>query len=334
MKPSDSPFAVTPDFGPKNSDRADAPPGLSVLVVTHRRPAGLRRLIAALAPQVEGRTDREVVVVNDGSHDERYEAVVAEHGDSIRYEALPKNVGVGVARNRAASHARKDFIVYIDDDCEPPPFWLDWVAARLLGNPALDVVAGTTRPLWSGKPSLLERVQAHYHFIPRPWRSGDLDIFVTANVAIRRALFEELGGFAELRAAEDTELSVRLGRAGARFLVDDDWHVRHEVGGRLRDQVKRYAGYGYANAAIGRLATAPPTHGQFMRASWWRLPRHLNWVVRDKIGRSKGFSDGAWTRALSIVLATIIQSAHYVGCIRAVRDSRRSAPSSPAPADP
>jgi glycosyltransferase involved in cell wall biosynthesis len=302
----------------------EAPPAtLSVVLATHRRPAGLRRLLTALAPQVRGSTGREIVVINDGSHDAGYDAVLGEFSDVIRYEALAENVGIGAVRNRGAALARHDFIVYTDDDCEPPDWWLDWLAAQLRRNPDLDVLAGTTRPLWSRKRSFMERVHAHYRFLPEPRRSGDMVMLVTANVAIRRRLLAELGGFAALRAAEDTELSVRLARAGARVLMDDDWFVLHEVGGGLLGSLRRYRGYGYANVAITRLNTAPSAHDAFARARRRFIWGHLRWWWADMRRRSADFSPNAALRVCSAAAATAIQVSHYLGCADAARRIRR-----------
>ncbi len=268
--------------------------------------------------------DREIVVVNDGSHDAEYEAVVAAFPNVVRYEPLAENVGIGEARNRGAALAKNDCIVYTDDDCEPPDWWLDWLAAQLRLNPDLDVVAGTTRPLWTAKRTFLERVQAHYHFLPAPRRSGSAIVFVTANVAIRRSLFTEQGGFAPLRAAEDTELSVRLSRVGARVLMDSDWYVLHEVGGGLLRQMRRYEGYGYANVLIARLNSAPAAHAAFAKAQRSAIGTHLRWSWPEMTRRSEGFSPNAFARLSSAVTATAIQASHYLGCARAAREARRT----------
>jgi glycosyltransferase involved in cell wall biosynthesis len=303
---------------------------LSVLIATYKRPEGLRRVLAALRPQVEGRTDREVIVVNDGTDDAAYAAVIGEH-PYVRYHPEPENRGVGATRNAAARLARGTFIVYTDDDCEPPAWWLDWVAARLEEYPDIDVLAGTTRPLWTPRRSFVERVQAHYDLIPHPWRAGMHDMFVTANVAIRRALFERAGGFRVqerfLRAGEDTELCFRLAMLGARMMVDRNCYVRHEVGGRLRDQMRRYWGYGYANVWITRLTTAPAVHSEFAEATRRGLPAQLRWAYDRARTASRGFSASRLQTFASVLAATGIQVSHYLGCIRAARDARRAAAS-------
>lgn len=155
-----SEFALDPLLEETGRGLELRPPSLTVAIATYRRAEGLRRLLTALRPQVEGRGDREIVVVNDGSHDVAYEEVVKSFGTMVRYDALAENGGVSVARNRALALAGGDYVVFIDDDCLPPPYWLDWLAGRLLASPDIDVVAGTTRLFWR-KRALFERVQAH-----------------------------------------------------------------------------------------------------------------------------------------------------------------------------
>ncbi|MEQ1864036.1 MAG: glycosyltransferase family A protein, partial [Micropepsaceae bacterium] len=224
-------------------------PRLSVAISTFRRATGLKRLLEALRPQIEGRPAREVVVVNDGSHDAAYEIVVRSFADMVGYQPLPENVGIARARNTVAASARGAYLVFTDDDCVPPSSWLDWLEARLDANPEIDVLIGTTQPRLPDRPRFIERVNGHYALIPAPHGTAAVPLFATANVAIRRELFERVGGFGFAQgftgAGEDTELSSRLAAAGARTVVDPHWFVRHDVSDGLIRQMRRYWRYGY-----------------------------------------------------------------------------------------
>lgn len=302
-------------------------PRLSVAISTFRRPAGLRRLIEALRPQVEGRASREIIVVNDGSHDALYDDVARAHADVASYHPLPQNVGIARARNESAARACGAYLVFTDDDCVPPPFWLDWLEARLDANPELDVVIGTTRPNLPERPRFFERVNGHYQLIPQPVGERDVPLFVTANVAIRRELFERLGGFGFgphfPGAGEDTELACRLAAAGARSVVDMEWYVRHDVSDGLSTQMRRYWRYGYANVWMCRLTTAPPHH---VRMTVARRSGHLAYAIglmRDNLELSRGFSKWLPVRLLSAAAASLVQAAYYDGCAAAAAERRR-----------
>ncbi len=300
---------------------------LTVAISTHRRPEGLRRLLTALRPQVAGFPERNVVVVNDGSHDEGYGAVIAEFEDVVRYSALPANVGIAAARNTAAAMATGDYIVFTDDDCEPPPAWLDWLAARLARAPELDVVAGLTEPRWpSGRHRFLARVQAHHRLLPQASRMDGGILFATANVAIRRRLFESIGGFGFPGkfhgAAEDTELASRLSLAGAAMCIDQQWRMRHDVGEDLKGLRRRYWRYGYANGALLDIGTAPPANDTLPYVT--QASTLANWRAnyRELKAASAGFSRWRLARAASAAVAALVRLSYIDGAAAAIRRSR------------
>ena len=230
----------------------DRSPSLSVLVCTHKRPDGLARLLDSLKPQIDGVKGRELIVYNDGTDSLEYQKVIAAEGPWFEYRIGAKPGGVAAARNAVASHASGDYIVFIDDDCTAPRWWLDWLESRLTSGPRIDVVAGTTLPSLHTASDLNAAVQSIFKMVPTPQMHRDETVvFVTANLAISRDLFWKSGGFAANRefngAGEDTELALRLSALGARVELDSAWHVYHDVGERLRDRIRRYYRYGLAN---------------------------------------------------------------------------------------
>ncbi len=286
--------------------------GLSVLIATHRRPEGLRRLLTALRPQIEGRPEREVVVVNDRSHDAAYAGVAREFADIMTYRPLPAPGGIVAARNAAVALCRSAYAVFIDDDCEPPPFWLDWLAARLHSHPEIDVVAGTTRPLWQRKDF---RERLGELFVPRPATAGRWRVLVTANAAIRAELLRTVGGFGFpgfAGAGEDTEISIRLHRAGARFLVDEDWWVRHAVDGRLIATARRYRRYGEANAAIARIAAVEMHPGPEEARRLGRL-RGLFTHLRANLRTMNGTAGGMVERVAAAAAVSFVHWSYLRG---------------------
>ena len=180
----------------------------SVIIPTYNRVDLLRRALESVWAQ--DFHDYEIVVVDDGSHDETM-AYLESLGGKVR-AFRQENAGPGAARNLAASHAQGDYLAFLDSD----DVWFSTTlghyakAIRDFGRPA--VVAGTgiaegqgTRPVCSPEfvayPSLLD---ACVGFMP--------PVGGTPSVTVRRDVFEKVGGFCARKInAEDVDLWLRLG---------------------------------------------------------------------------------------------------------------------------
>ena len=133
-------------------------PTFSIVIPTYGRPRGLARLLNSLGPQVIGRHGREVIVVNDGSQEPAYEAIVNRHRGWVNYIATRENRGQSAARNTGVAAATGNYLVFIDDDCAAPLDWLDRLTAIFAADPTLDAVGGRTKPLQSQYPRWFEKL--------------------------------------------------------------------------------------------------------------------------------------------------------------------------------
>ena len=147
------------------------------------------------------------------------------------------------ARNRGTAEGANDWLVFLDADVIPPPDLIDRLfdpppaesTALLAGDIADAEVPPGGPPMgrWAYMRRLSE--QANTYRQQRPWPQ-------TANVACRRAAFEEVGGFRdELRAAEDADLTYRLGEAG--------WEVERRDGA-VATHVNRDSTLGFARQKL------------------------------------------------------------------------------------
>ena len=294
---------------------------LTVAISTFKRPQGLHRLLAALEPQIVGRPERKVVVINDGSHSPAYEAVAVEFAHMIEYHALPNNVGIAAARNESVKCADSEYVVFTDDDCLPPPHWLDWLAARLIASPDLDVIAGDVRPLMPLRPSFFAGVQARHGIYPSPARARGELRFVTANLAMRRSLFWKLGGFQSGKnfpgAGEDTDLSARMSASTCSRMLDIDWFVSHDVGDGIVANIKRFHRYGYANMLLQN-TTSVLVQDDYLR---WHTARQRIKNLRSEFRRNLPAAQDAYSwRApqwLSAFMASLVFAAYYDGVAKA-----------------
>jgi GT2 family glycosyltransferase len=277
--------------------------------------------LECLIPQIAGRPNRELVVVNDGTHSGAYHDVVAPFEQIIRYEVLPQPLGIARARNRSVELSSGEFLVFTDDDCEVPPHWLDWLEASLNSHPELDVVAGATRPLRPEEAGLVGQVQGAFELLPAPHTLGGLDeCFVTACLAVRRSTFESVGGFSEgslfAVAGEDTDLSLRLIRARARTRVDTEWHVFHSLARSLRAEMRRYERYGYANVHLAQGRNAPRAYRHLPALRARNLPRRF--LEHFDKARSQGadFRGSPVRRAMAYLVAAAIHTSYDWGAVR------------------
>jgi GT2 family glycosyltransferase len=278
-------------------------------------------LLQALVPQVHEKDGREIVIVNDGSHDADYERVLQPYRDSVLYHPLEKNVGIAAARNISAGLARNNYLVFTDDDTVPPARWLDWLSMRLMEHPELDVVAGTTKPLWPENPSFFAKVRAEHDLIPTTEDTGGTIIFPTANVAVRRTLFEEMGGFGFpdfSGAGEDTEFATRLFHRGALMRTDKSWATHHEVTEGLWALCKRYRRYGYANGRLALLTTSPAEHDYMLDTGNARWRTIWNWEYAHLIKHARSVHKSRFIAVASATLACIVKMAYWQG----IKDAR------------
>lgn len=105
---------------------ADSSIILSIVIPAYRRPAGLAEILAQLMPQVAGRDDTEIVVIDN---DPEASAKPVSGAAGVRYINEIRS-GVVNARNRGIAEATGRYIVFLDDDQVPAPGWFAAYAAQ------------------------------------------------------------------------------------------------------------------------------------------------------------------------------------------------------------
>lgn len=175
---------------------------LSVVIPTYQRLDLLSVCLERLNPvtQTIGSHSYEVIVTDDGQSVQA-KAMIAEQYPWARWAPGPRR-GPAANRNNGARQAIGEWLVFIDDDCIPDPGCLAAYEQAFQANSTASVFEGCTyvdRP----RRSLAETAPLN--------ESGGC--LWSCNFAIRRDLFEEIGGFDPAfpyACMEDVELRIRL----------------------------------------------------------------------------------------------------------------------------
>lgn len=203
-------------------------PEIAVVVPSHDRPLRLRWLLNALAEQTLDRERFEVVVGHDSGGPETAELLathpLAEAG-VLRSVALePGAAPPGRNRNAAWRQARAPVIAFTDDDCRPPPEWLERALEAASRHPGA-IVQGATQP----DPA--ENNIGHYApYVktqsirpPRPWAQA-------CNIIYPLELLDRLDGFPEdMYVGEDTALAEAAQATGVSYVAAKEVITSHAI---------------------------------------------------------------------------------------------------------
>jgi len=204
-------------------------PTLTVIIPTCNRPDALWRLLESLEPQVTGKPQCSTVVVNDGSHDDDYERLIRRFGFVI-YIPLPENRGGGASRNAGAAKATGEYLVFTDDDCIPPPHWIDWLLSTVTEFPFYAAIAGPAFFKSGSHSGLIQSYIKDHGFLPKPYITGEsLRVLPTANLAVHRDWFNKIGGFSEkYKYGNDLLFTQKLLALNAPVYIDKHWFTYHD----------------------------------------------------------------------------------------------------------
>jgi GT2 family glycosyltransferase len=236
-------------------------PTATVIVCTRDRPADLRRCIASLKrldPPVP-----EIVIVDNASTNPEAESIASAAGVLFVRELVP---GQARARNRGASMASGEIILFTDDDVEVDGRWANELL-QCFDDPLVMEATGLVLP------ACLDTEAQWLHETMAPLGRGlSYRVFdgtvcssleapfagVGASFAIRKSFLATIGGFPEelgpgmpTEAGDDGYVSHRVLRSGYKIVYDPAAIVHHRHRAdlpALRAAIRGYSCSGIAYA--------------------------------------------------------------------------------------
>jgi GT2 family glycosyltransferase len=274
--------------------------------------------------------------------------VVVDHNPGLYERARQHFAGVTVlengfergasgTRNTGAWHTSTALIAFLDGDITAGPQWL----ARLVApfdDPAVVGTGGAiaaawerSRPRWM-PDELLWAVGASYTGMPTS--TAPVRNVWSASMAVRRAVFADVGGFREgfgkignRNRPEDTDLCLRMAAGRGHWMYVPDAIVEHDVPAErstFRFLLRRSYAEGRGKVQMARLLDSPSSLGTERSYLTRTLPRAL---LRDLSGAVRARDATRGARAAAVVAA--VAAAAVGGAVETLARRDRPAPASP-----
>lgn len=238
---------------------------ISIIITIFNRKDELTDLLKSLDKQ----TDKsfEIIIVDDGSQVD-LRPVVEEFSGKLDIHYFKKsNSGPGLSRNYGAKKAQGEWLIFLDSDVEVEADYIQNVKRNLAENPT-DAFGGAdkadksfnalqkaisysmTSVLTTG--GIRGNKNAVSKFQPRSF-----------NMGVRRAVFEQVGGFSEMRVGEDPDLSMTLWENGFQTQFYDNIAVYHKRRTSLKKFAKQVYQFGVARPILNQ------RHPQYVKPTFW-----------------------------------------------------------------
>ncbi|HLP75745.1 MAG TPA: glycosyltransferase, partial [Candidatus Paceibacterota bacterium] len=235
--------------GPILSSSGKPAPGrlpVSIIIPVFNKVEFTQKCLARLT-EIPCSVPYEIIVVDDHSSDgtEAFCLAQVKAQSNLHYFRLSENRGFGRACNHGATQARGHWLVFLNNDTEPEPGWLEAIVARLESDPTIGIVG--TKLLypnrtvqhcgieffWADNPDHkiwpLHRHPGVAENDPKANVAGQVPAVTGACLGMPRDLFHALGGFSPEYPMyfEDTDLCFKAWQAGRKVFYEPQSVVIH-----------------------------------------------------------------------------------------------------------
>jgi glycosyltransferase involved in cell wall biosynthesis len=270
---------------------------VSLIICTRNRSEQLRLCLASVN-RISFERRWELIVVDNGSVDDT-SAVVQKFMRTASvpvthvFESAP---GLANARNAGLKHACGNILAFTDDDCYPENDFLSQVWSAF-EDPAVGYITGrimlhdpTDYPVTVNE-SATQRTFPQYSFL-------DVGAVMGANMAFRREVIDQIGGFdplfgagSLLESAEDLDAASCASAAGWAGQYRPDVIVRHHHGRKATDITGLQKSYDIGRGAYYMKLLLKGRRFIWFARSVWRMPKRVRWyhgaIGREVVGYAR-----------------------------------------------
>ena len=253
-------------------------PQISVIIPIYNGEQDLPDLLQCLKQQSYPSAQVEYLLIDNNSRDRTLSLLQVPSDSQVRALSEPQIQSSYAARNTGIRAAQGEILAFTDADCRPHPDWLLHLV-QPFAEPNVGLVAGEVLAL-PGQ-TLLERYADRQATLSQKHTLAHrfLPYGQTANLAVRRQIFEQVGLFRPyLTTGGDADFCWRALQAGCEIRLAERAVVQHRHRVSLAELKSQWQRYGRSNQYLHVL------HGVSLSPdlSWTAaLHRWSRWLLKE-----------------------------------------------------
>ena len=201
---------------------------ISVVIIGRNEGEKLNRCIQSVLNMDYSRDDYEIIYVDSDSTDGSIDTAQNLKVDKV-ISLVTDNPCAAAGRNRGLNDAKGEFVLFLDGDTEIKPDFIR-KAIPCFSNPQIAIVYGDRYEI--------NLDEFYIKLCAMDWnRTYGFTETSGGDILIRKSITDVLGGYYEIIAGEDPELSNRVINAGYKILHLETDMVSHDLG---IDNFKKY----------------------------------------------------------------------------------------------
>jgi len=230
-------------------------PTVSVIVPVLNAESTIKSLLDSLVKVDYDKERIEVILVDGGSTDKTREIIETY---PVKLVLEPRR-GLNVARNTGLRNSRGEIVLFTDSDCIVPE---DWVKKMVSNFEDIKVGCAGGNALRYEETFLSRYSDESIMPVLRIFKKREvldnvelpLRYPAGCNMAFRRVVFDEVGGFDEdiWYGFDEDELVERVCRVGYKMVLDPETTVRHQHRGAVPRLLRQTFNYGRGGSLLFR----------------------------------------------------------------------------------